>query len=202
MKHTPDSSPKIKNALRSLIVVATLASALVARADTITNNAPLAANDTLQRSQNSGARVRVAALLANDSDPDHGSLTLSAVGPTSAAGGVIYNPPAGFTNADSFSYVIANSGGLQATGSVSVTIRADASPSQNVLALEQLGNGSSRIQFLGIPGRLYTIEYTEGLETPDWRPLGKRTADATGRFEFVDPPGHGIAPRFYRSTYP
>ena len=53
---------------------------------------------------------------------------LASVSPTSAQGGtvatsgpwVFYTPPGGFTNSDSFTYVIADSGALQATGSVSI----------------------------------------------------------------------------------
>jgi hypothetical protein len=174
------------------------------------NSQPAAANDTLQRYLNSKLKVRATTLLANDTDPDNDTLTLNSVSATSAAGGTVvshgkwisYNPPGGFTNSDSFSYVIADSGGLQATGSVSIIIHIDLDASQNIVAIEDLGTNASRVQFLGISERVYTIQYTTNLVTPNWQSLGTGTADATGSVEFIDTPANGSPPRFYRSTYP
>lgn len=179
-------------------------------AGTITNVPPVAANDGVQRNEDSRLRVRAARLLANDTDPANGRLTLSSVSAKSAAGGtvvrrakwILYTPPPGFTNSDSFTYVIANTSGLKATASVKITIRADIDPSQNVAASEVLANGNARIQFIGIPGRNYRIQYTDSLTTPRWRPLGKRLADATGQFELIDPVSPRVAGRTYRSVYP
>jgi hypothetical protein len=178
--------------------------------DQVINARPVAAGDDLQYCENTGAKLRIATLLANDTDPEDDVLTFCSVSPTSAAGGavvatnkwVFYTPPSGFTNSDTLSYVVADSFGLQATGSVSVTIVADSGLSQNVAAIEDLGNDTARVRFQGIPGRAYTVQYTESLLAPDWRPLGTRTADATGRFEFTDTLPYGSPPRFYRSTYP
>jgi hypothetical protein len=218
MKNTPGKnkplwrarSSKIKTTLVCSIAAVMFAAMLDSQAAQITNLPPVAANDVLQRNQDSGLRVRAAALLVNDPNPGNGHLTLVSVGATSAAGGTVvmhgkwisYNPPPGFTNADSFTYVIADKDGLTATGSVSITVRADLEPSQNITSREFFGNGDSRIQFVGIPGRLYRIQYTESLETPHWHPLGKRLADATGKFEFTDPAPTNHAQRFYRSTNP
>lgn len=176
----------------------------------ILNARPVAVSDNLQRYVNSGVKVRAATLMANDTDPENDVLTFISVSPASAAGGtvvvtnnwVFYAPSPGFTNSDSFSYVIADSGGLQATGSVSITIPIDLAPSQNIVAIEDLGNGASRIQFQGIAARGYTIQYTDSIQTPNWLTLGPGVADATGRFAFTDTPTNGAPPRFYRSTYP
>ncbi len=170
----------------------------------------MAAPDQLQRYVNSGVKVRTATLLANDSDPDGDAVTFVSVSPVSAAGGTVtvqgswinYAPPAGFTNADSYSYVIADSGGLQATGTVSIAILVDSAQSQNIGSLEALGNGSTHIHFNGIPGRNYSVQYTENLQAPAWQTLGAATADATGKFDFTDTPPVSSPPRFYRSTYP
>jgi len=175
----------------------------------VINTAPAAANDILGRYQTTGVKVRVSTLLTNDTDADSDSLTFNSVDSTSTAGGAIvengnwihYTPPAGFTNADSFSYVITDSS-LQATGSVFIDIRVDLDPSQNVTAVQDLGNGSSRVSFAGIPGRTYTIQYATNLVTPDWQALGTNTAGVIGQFEFADAPGVGAPARFYRSTYP
>jgi hypothetical protein len=171
------------------------------------NGSPFAANYSFARYRSSGAKVRVGTLLSNDTDPDYDVLALSSVTPISAAGGtvvvsntwVFYTPPAGFTNPDAYSYVIADTGGLQATGSVSIAIVLDFGPSQNVVAIQDLGGGAALIQFQGIPGRAYTIQYTDSLDTPAWLTLGTSTADTTGGFAFTDTSAAG---RFYHSTYP
>ncbi len=176
----------------------------------VINSAPVANPDQLQRSISSGVKVQVATLLANDSDPDGDPLTFVSAGPASAAGGTVtvaggwinYTPPAGFTNADSYTYVIADSGGLQATGTVSIAVMIPSAPSQNVGGITDLGNGSSLIQFNGIPGRTYTMQYTENLDSPSWQTLGTATADVLGRFSYTDTPPVNSPARFYRSTYP
>ena len=125
--------------------------------DQVINSAPVAAPDQLQRYAVSGVKVRIATLLANDSDPDGDALTFVSVSPVSAAGGTVlvqgswidYEPPAGFTNADSYSYVMADSGGLLATGIVSIAILVVSAPSQNIGGIEALGNGSTLIHFNG-----------------------------------------------------
>jgi hypothetical protein len=172
----------------------------------VINTRPVASDDALLRGLNCGVKVRVATLLANDTDADSDSLTLSSVDSASVEGGtvttaapwVIYTPPAGFTNADSFSCVITD-GSLLATNTVSITRQQSELPSVNSAAVEELGNGSYRIQFFGIPGRSYTVQFTESLEPPSWQTLGTESAGASGQFEFTDTPGVGAPARIYRS---
>jgi subtilase family serine protease len=174
------------------------------------NPPPVAGTLFLPRNQNCGVKVLIADLMTNDSDPENESLTLVSAGPTSTNGGsvvvtnnwIFYTPQPGFTNSDSFSYVIQDSGGAQATGLVSITVPVDLSQSQNIVAIQPLGTNSSLIDFQGIAGRTYSVQYTESLQTPVWQTLGTSTADATGAFEFTDSPGSGSPARFYRSTYP
>ena len=178
--------------------------------DQVVNTAPDAAADVLPRYAGTGAKVRVANLLTNDSDPDGDALHFVSVDATSANGGVVlvqgdwitYDPPAGFTNADSFNYVIADSGGLTDTGTVSVSVVADDAPSQNTGSVQDLGNGSFKICFNGIPGRGYTVQYTTNLVTLNWQPLGAVTADALGNFNFIDTPPGSSPARYYRSISP
>ncbi len=175
----------------------------------VINTRPIAAADALERGLNCGVKVRAATLLANDTDADSDPLTISSISSTSAEGGtvttsapwVVYTPPAGFTNSDSFSCVITD-GGLLATNTISIAIQQSQLQSVNCAAVENLGNGSYRIRFSGIPGRTYTIQYSESLVTPSWQILGMRTASSIGQFEFTDTPGEGAPARFYRSTQP
>lgn len=165
---------------------------------------------TGQRSPDSGLKIRVATLLANVTNPTSNTLTLVSVGATSTAGWsvnrqgswIFYNPPTGFTNADNFSYVIMASNGLQATGTVSVAILVNNASLPNISSIENLGNGSSRIHFNGIPGLTYTVQYTTNLATPSWLPVGTTTTDGYGKSIFTDSPASNSPPRFYRATYP
>jgi subtilase family serine protease len=174
------------------------------------NPPPVAGTVSLQRNQNGGVKVRVSTVLANDSDPENENLTLISAGPTSTNGGsvvvnnnwIFYTPLPGFTKTDAFSYVIADSGGAQATGLVLITVPVDLSQSQNIVSIVSLGNNASLISFQGIAGRTYTIQYSQSLQTPVWQTLGTSTAGATGAFEFTDTPAAGSPARFYRSTYP
>ena len=175
----------------------------------VIDRAPVTGSNTVTRHETTGAKVRVTALLANDSDPDGDTLSLYSVAATSGQGGtvatnngwVFYTPPAGGTNADSFSYVITD-GTLQATGLVAVVIINDTNAAQNIELSQNLGAGGFQTSFFGIPERTYTIQYTTNLASPGWQPLGTAAANATGWFQFTDAAGTNPPPRSYRSTYP
>jgi subtilisin-like proprotein convertase family protein len=174
----------------------------------IINTPPVAGNDSIERYPTQGVKVRRSTLLANDGDADGDGLILT-ISTNSANAGtitvsgawVIYTPAAGFTNADSFTYTIADNRGGSTVGTVTVTIKVDNDPGQN-LVITDLGNGSFRISGSGIPGRTYRLQSTATLTLADWQDLagGSVTADAIGAFEFIDTPGSGMG--FYRSVYP
>lgn len=95
----------------------------------VPNNPPIALNDT-------GSTMQVPYpidVLANDSDPDGGSITLVAVTPpspggagsTAVSGGrVIYTPSSSFTGTATFGYTVRDSGGATDTATVTVTVSA------------------------------------------------------------------------------
>jgi len=174
------------------------------------NTPPVAGADTIERSPSSGTKVAVATLLANDTDADGDVLTFVGFSTNSAQGGslsqsngwVIYVPPAGFTNGDSFTYTISDGWGAPVSGTVTINVQVDNTPSPN-LEITNLGNGSYLIRFDGIPGRTYRIEYVEALDdSPQWQTLASGTADEFGVFEYVDTPPQGSPMRYYRSIYP
>ena len=166
--------------------------------------------DIIERFAAQDVKVKVATLLANDTDPDGDALSITAVSSQSAGGATVtldgewvyYTPPPGFTSADSFTYTVSDSRGGTATGTVTVNVKLDSGVTRNIAAIQNLGNGTFRITFNGIPGRTYTIQYTEKLNPPDtvWITLGRATADGVGVFIFND--RAGPAARFYRSAYP
>lgn len=173
----------------------------------VINTPPVAGNDTIQRSPTTSVKVRLTTLLANDSDADNDTLT-PVVSTTSANGAsirvsggwVFYTPPAGFTNADSFTYTITDGRGGSAVGTVTVAILVDNSQSQN-LVITPLGGNQYRIDGSGIPGRTYRLQFSDTAPFT-WQDLpgASLTADSVGRFQFTDT---STAPtRFYRSVYP
>lgn len=62
--------------------------------------------------------------------------------------------------------------------------------------------GGYRVHFMGVPGRTYTVEFTPGLVSRDWKPLATATADAQGRYSIVDIPPDSVRARFYRAAWP
>lgn len=171
---------------------------------------PVASSTNLGRYAASGVKVRSSTLLAADTDADGDALKLTSVSATSAFGGTIitngdwicYQPPAGFTNSDTFSYVIADSFGLQSTGSVSVVVLTDTNAPQNYAPGGGFGQNLATLRFAGIPGRVYTIQYTTNTIIQGWKKLGTATASSRGLILYFDSPPTNSPPRTYRTTYP
>jgi mono/diheme cytochrome c family protein len=186
-----------------------LISEWITNALVFTNSLPVAGADVIERDPTNGVKVSVATLLGNDSDADGNPIAFVSASATSANGGIItsnnnwifYTPPAGFTNADSFTYQITDGQGGTATGTVTVNVRSDNGPSPNLI-ITSLGNGSFRVRFHGTYGRTYRIQSTEDLDNPNWVSLGSATANEFGVFDFVDTLPSGSPVRFYRSIYP
>lgn len=92
---------------------------------TDTNGAPVASNDSASTPQDTAVTIDV---LANDSDPDNDTLTVSIVtGPVSGSAAVqgaavVYTPNPGFDGSDSFTYRVTDIGDLSATAQVSITV--------------------------------------------------------------------------------
>ncbi|MCE9574879.1 MAG: tandem-95 repeat protein [Deltaproteobacteria bacterium] len=90
------------------------------------NDAPVAANDSLLTDENNAGGV---AVLANDSDPDADTLSITAVstpthGTAAIAGtSVTYTPAANYVGTDGFTYTVSDGHGGTATAMVSVTVR-------------------------------------------------------------------------------
>jgi len=175
--------------------------------DQLINTPPIAATDELPRYSSSGAKVRIATLLRNDSDADGHLITFVSFSAASANGGTImrdgdwlhYSPPAGSTNDDSFTYTISDGLGQPVSGTVNVRA-ADNKPSN--LKITALGDGSFGIRFDGVPDVTYRIEFSDDPNSTTWLNLDSRTADETGMFEIIDRPPAGAPMRVYRSASP
>jgi hypothetical protein len=116
-------------------------------------------------------------------------------------GWVLYVPPTGYTNTDTFGYEVSDGHGGTARGGVTVNVNQTALVEARSLAIQDLGNGSLRLVFSGIPGRTYTIQCTDDVAQPVWQTLGTFAANASGIYEYVDTPPSNTGMRLYRSAY-
>ena len=169
---------------------------------TAANSPPIPGPDTLEHRAGASVKVAVSRLLANDTDPDLDPLSLTAVAPLSekqaavslSGDWVLYVPPPGLNEPDTFTYTVSDGHGGEATGTVTVLITDDpAGPSLNQLALNVTRDPdtgeitSLTLTFVGIPGRLYALERAATLELPvTWTCLETQTAGPTGLMAFTD----------------
>ena len=186
------------------------------------NSAPVAGADTIERYPTQGVKVKLATLLANDTDADSDTLTAT-VSTTSANGGTItvangwvfYTPAEGNMSADSFTYTIVDGYGGTSTGTVTVSIKVDNDPGQNLtIAAVPEQPGSYLITGSGIPGRTYHVQTATTLTpTADWEevPSGSMStgsssvmADVNGVFQFTytDQSQPPASVRYFRTVYP
>ena len=173
----------------------------------VINTPPIPGVDSIERSASGEVKVSVASLLANDSDADVDPVTFAGVAGISVHGGTIttrdgwvfYQPAAGFTEADAFTYFISDAYSEPVSGTVNVAIRADNLPSPN-LAIRDLDDGTVAIRGDGIPGRIYRLEYATDARNPSWQLLDSLTADSSGFFMFFDT--NASPQKFYRTVTP
>ncbi len=171
------------------------------------NRPPVAVADSITRLRGAGVKVRPEVILGNDEDPDGDVFQLISVDEVSAGGAqvrfqegwVIYEPGAGGAVIDSFGYVIRDSGGLEARGTVVVTVVSpEGVPARNIASLEVLSSGDLRLNGHGIPGRTYQIEAAEDLQGAPWEFLASGTADALGLWRVEFSGGGDGQTRFFR----
>jgi hypothetical protein len=175
--------------------------------DELINSLPLAGADTVMRDPNATLEIPIPLLLANDSDPDGDLVSFVAMDPLSAHGGtvvsnansILYNPPSGFTNSDSFFYSISDGLGAPVTALVTINIRQDSGPPPS-LWIANFGNNSFSLNGSGASNRTYRIESVDDLSGTNWQTLGSTTADGAGNFRYTNSPAGEM--RFYRAVYP
>jgi VCBS repeat-containing protein len=91
------------------------------------NDNPVAANDSATTTKDTPVTINV---LANDSDRDGGTLSITGVGTAShgtaviQSGNVVYTPTSGYTGTDGFTYTISDGQGGTTVGNVSVSVNA------------------------------------------------------------------------------
>jgi hypothetical protein len=155
----------------------------------------------------SPATISFSKLLAEATDVDGNSITVTAASAGSVAGGTItlgensltYTPPDAFTGVDSFQITITDELGGSSTGTVTVNVIEPSGQGSNSPKLVVLPNGHMQVTFQGIPGRTYELQRSTDLES--WTTIGSLAAGPTGALEVVDdnPPTPNA---FYRLSNP
>jgi hypothetical protein len=114
---------------------------------------------------------------------------------------LFYTAPEGSPQGDAFSYRLRDDNGNELSGKILFNIKDGNGPSNNSKTSGKK-DGADRIVFAGVPGKTYTIQYTESLENPQWQTVATRTADAFGSYEYVDSAQAGRSRRYSRSICP
>lgn len=96
---------------------------------------------------------------------------------------VFYAPPTNFTGTDTFTYVVRDSLGLTATGTVSVAVVA-----LMEITSQPLAGGDLRLASVGIPGWNYALDRTFSLAPPNWIPQMTNPAGTSGALVFTNTP--------------
>jgi hypothetical protein len=174
------------------------------------NDPPIAPPHTLERPAGKSSKILAAQLLGNSTDLENDPITFISVSATSEQGAalaldgpwVLYMPPAGFDGVDAFAYVVSDSCGGAAIGTVTVLVQGNNDITRNILSIELVPGQPDiriRIRFVGIPGRTYQVQATTDLGNPNWRALGNGQADSSGLYEFIDADAASYPVRFYRA---
>lgn len=174
-------------------------------ANVTVNPLPVAGPDVMGTVQNIVANAPVFKLLANDSSPVAGPLSINAVSSPSTLGGTValagggtllaYTPANNFVGVDQFSYTLSDSH-CSAQGTVTVIVTSANAPSLNQISVTA-NPGAIFLEFAGIPGSTFRIQSAPTVDGP-WSDLsGVLTADTTGLITYndVSPP----PTRFYRT---
>jgi len=161
------------------------------------NKAPVLGADTVTRvSGDRVVKVRLSALLANDTDSDGDALTIESVSaplPTGASVAlsgsfVVYSVPSGTTGGGSFAYTVSDGlGGHRVTASVNVVEGVGPAAADSTVPLSVSVEGRDAIlKWLGVPRRVYRVQYTTSASPPyTWREFSPVVELAAARSNIV-----------------
>jgi hypothetical protein len=168
-------------------------------------NPPVARPDVMGTRENTVASAPVFKLIANDSSPVGGTLSITSVASPTTQGGTValvsggtlvtYTPPLNFAGTDQFTYTLSDTH-CTAQGTVNVIVTSANAPSLNNIMVTA-NPGANFVEFAGIPGLIYVVQFAPTVNGP-WTDLsGALVADASGLITYNDltPP----PVRFYRT---
>lgn len=159
------------------------------------NHAPVAGAIAYATPAGQPLTVAAARLVAVGSDVDGDTLSVTAVAPTSTAGGTVvlgganitYTPPGGgFTGSDTFTYTLSDGQGGTAPGTVQVTVVAAGQP-LGVISSVTFNGASTILGATGFPGVGYVFQSSDDL-TGSWTTISplQLAAAGHGAFQFND----------------
>ncbi|MFM2294955.1 MAG: hypothetical protein RLZZ350_1368 [Verrucomicrobiota bacterium] len=171
------------------------------------NNNPVAVDDSFARTSSLSIKIDKAALIANDTDSDGGTISLTGVNLTTTNGvtlttnatDVLYPASAANVN-DKFTYTISDGQGGAATGSVYITI-INVTGTNSVISLQTSvpSSGQATLKFAGVPGFSYVSQYATNVNGP-WVNFATNVAANNGLWTNIDVNATN-ASRFYRAKY-
>ena len=167
---------------------------------------PVAGDDVAGTTVNRAVGLPIARLLANDTDPDHDTLTLALPAGTTTEGGTVaisgsnvrYTPPTDFDGTDTFTYEVDDGWEHSDTATVTVRVRRPETLGLNTITALRNPDGSIALEMAGIPGQTYQLWYAPGVVAGPWAVLAAVVADANGVVRYTDTSAIGVPSRFYR----
>ncbi|MEI7940872.1 MAG: ubiquitin-like protein [Verrucomicrobiota bacterium] len=169
---------------------------------------PVAAPMTLGVQAGEIGVLPIIKLLLRSSDPNGETLRVAAADTISANGGTVvlgaedlqYTPVVGFSGGDTFSYMIADTGGDTAVGLITVTV-AGGGQGFNLVSFTQISGGQVRLTYMGMPGYHYALDRTDNLTYPiQWIPQVTNLVDGVGQLIFTNQPDTATN-NFWRTRY-
>ncbi len=171
------------------------------------NDPPRVEPDLLRRPPGLGAKLPVAKLTENDSDPEGGAVRLLAFLATAGTHGtlsaddgwLLYAPPPGLSAPDRFHYVVEDAEGDRSVGTVAVEI-GTLNPVRglNLLRITPHPTGGVELVLVGLPNRWYRIEASSDAGVTEWQWVDRRQSTTTGLLVIRDSAATGT--RFYRTV--
>jgi hypothetical protein len=180
---------------------------------------PLVANTVIvTRRPDIPLKIRISDLLTNAPDANGATVTLTGVSALSTNGVtvktnpvfVFYDrPPRNTYPIDSFNYMVTDSSGATATGTIIVVLDSDVSKPPGIslqippeIISIQLLNCMPLLTCAGTPGVTYYIQATTSLTPPiQWTVVSTNVAGTNGQFQFMDSGCSNYPARFYRAFW-
>ncbi len=174
------------------------------------NEPPIGGLDGIARLDNTTqAKIKMAVLLGNDTDPEGDPRTITAVSnaqpPGSAVGilggFVIYYSPSNNAGDGSFDYTLSDGHGHTVTVTVTQVVVPPPAQAPNAASITMVGSDVV-LSYVGVPGNQYRIQYTTSTGPAyvwqEFNPLAVYTAPANGVFTHTDVNPSGPV-RLYRA---
>jgi len=156
----------------------------------ILNVSPVAVADTVTRGPGTSLKIPIASLLANDTDGNLDTISLTSVDATSTGGAAVsanstyvFYVANSAGNGDTFKYYISDGNDGTANGTVTVNVVSQGGIAQTPV----VADGKAYISFAGIPGSAYDVQRAFAAEGP-YTTLRTMNAPADGLFLYVDDP--------------